>query len=161
MFYPQYHPNIAPFLAIRFAQRFGISNPSPRYVEVIATSFRRGRYTDENGETFGTGEYGNLAATFAAVILDREARSVVLEADPTFGSVLEPLLRYVRLLKSLEFEAAIDAPFVVLNDMQELVGEEPHGIQSVFSFFLPEYQPLGMYRHRRRRRKSIQEVSYH
>lgn len=31
-----YHPNVAPFLASHFIQRFGISTPSPRYVRVVA-----------------------------------------------------------------------------------------------------------------------------
>ena len=32
-----YHDNVAPFLALRLIQRFGISNPSPRYVKSVAT----------------------------------------------------------------------------------------------------------------------------
>ena len=32
-----YHDNVAPFLALRIIQRFGISNPSPRYIEAVAT----------------------------------------------------------------------------------------------------------------------------
>jgi uncharacterized protein (DUF1800 family) len=32
-----YHNNVAPFLAIRLIQRLGISNPSPQYVERVAT----------------------------------------------------------------------------------------------------------------------------
>ena len=32
-----YHDNVAPFLAMRLIQRFGISNPSPRYIEQVAT----------------------------------------------------------------------------------------------------------------------------
>jgi ABC-type transport system substrate-binding protein len=31
-----HHDNVAPFLALRLIQRFGISNPSPRYVEAVA-----------------------------------------------------------------------------------------------------------------------------
>ena len=31
------HPNVAPFLANRMIERFGVSNPSPRYIEVVAT----------------------------------------------------------------------------------------------------------------------------
>lgn len=31
-----YHPNTAPFLAVQFIKRFGISNPSPRYVRTVA-----------------------------------------------------------------------------------------------------------------------------
>jgi uncharacterized protein (DUF1800 family) len=32
-----YHDNVAPFLALRLIQRFGISNPSPQYIERVAT----------------------------------------------------------------------------------------------------------------------------
>jgi hypothetical protein len=32
-----HHNNVAPFLAMRLIQRFGISNPSPRYIEAVAT----------------------------------------------------------------------------------------------------------------------------
>ena len=32
-----HHPNVAPFLARRLIERFGMSNPSPRYVQEVAT----------------------------------------------------------------------------------------------------------------------------
>lgn len=143
-----YHPNTAPFLAIRLAQRFGISNPSPRYIAVAATAFRTGRYAHNSGEIYGTGKYGCMAAFVAAIILDREARSIVLDADPTHGSYLEPLLRLVRVMKSLEFEARSEIQQVRLKDTLPLIGQGPHNIPDVFSFFLPEFQPTGEY-HRR------------
>ena len=31
-----YHDNVGPFLALRLIQRFGVSNPSPRYIESVA-----------------------------------------------------------------------------------------------------------------------------
>jgi hypothetical protein len=77
-----YHNNTAPFLAVRFAQRFGISNPSPRYVDVIATAFRAGNYIADSGESFGSGKYGCMEALVAAVILDRESENFLLDADP-------------------------------------------------------------------------------
>lgn len=83
-----YHDNVAPFLAIRLIQRFGISNPSPRYVESVASAFKSGSYIS-GGKSFGDGIYGNLGATAAAIVLDREARSVVLDADPTSGGLRE------------------------------------------------------------------------
>ena len=36
------HKNTPPFVAHRLIQRFTSSNPSPRYVEVVAEAFRRG-----------------------------------------------------------------------------------------------------------------------
>lgn len=39
-----YHENTAPFIAIRFIQRLVSSNPTPKYVEAVATAFRKGVY---------------------------------------------------------------------------------------------------------------------
>lgn len=83
-----YHDNVAPFLATRLIQRFGISNPSPRYVKVVANAFKNGSY-NSGGVSFGQSKYGDLASTIAAIILDREARSEILDADPSSGSLRE------------------------------------------------------------------------
>jgi hypothetical protein len=78
-----YHPNIAPFLAIRLSQRFGVSNPSPRYVTSIAQAFRSGTFKDAtSGNEYGSGRYGCLKATIAAVLLDRESKDPLLDSDP-------------------------------------------------------------------------------
>ena len=136
---------MGPFLATRMAQRFGLSNPSPRYISTAAAAFKVGRYIDQaTGIRYGTGEYGDMAAMVAALVLDREARSVVLDADPAHGSLLEPFLRFVRMMKSLEFRAKADVVYVDLaNQMLDLIGEEPHNLPDVFSFFLPEFSPQG------------------
>ena len=139
-----YHPNTAPFVAYRFAQRFGISNPSPRYTEEIAKAFRTGVYTSESGASFGSGQYGDLAASFAAVLLDREARDFTLDADPSHGSLKEPLLKVVGLMRALSFELNDIYKWVeVAFDFGETIGQMAHEIPSVFSFFLPEHQPSG------------------
>jgi uncharacterized protein (DUF1800 family) len=101
-------------LAIHFAQRFGISNPSPRYVAVIATAFRTGIYIDGSA-SFGTGVYGDMAATFAAITLDREAGNIRLDADPTNGAILEPFLKIVRVMRSLAFNSVDENPLVEIN----------------------------------------------
>jgi cullin-associated NEDD8-dissociated protein 1 len=72
-----YHPNTAPFLGTRLAQRFGISNPSPRYVETISMAFHTGKY-----QGIGSGKYGCLKATLAAVLLDPESLDANLDSDP-------------------------------------------------------------------------------
>ena len=94
---------------------------------------------------FGSGNYGDLAAMVAALLLDREARSVILDADPAYGSMFEPFLKLVRLMRSLEFQPDIDKPFVEFGkDLQDSIGQQPHTAPGVFSFFLPEYAPSGM-----------------
>ena len=145
-FINQYHENTAPFVAIRFAQRFGISNPSPRYVEVMSTAFREGRFEDSvTNYSYGSGSYGDLGAMTAAMLLDREARSVVLDADPAHGSLMEPFLKVIRLMKSLEFAANPRDHFPGFSDdLYDMIGQGPYQIPNVFSFFLPEFQPRGM-----------------
>lgn len=76
-----YHPNTAPFIAIRMAQRFGHSNPSPRHIETVATAFHTGVYKN-GGTTFGSGQYGCMKATVAAILIDRETVDPTLDADP-------------------------------------------------------------------------------
>jgi hypothetical protein len=111
----------------------------------VSTAFRSGLYVDDDtGMVFGSGVYGDLGAMVAAVLLDREARSIVLDADPAHGSLLEPFLRFVRILKSLEFAAKRDTVYVSLGDgLLDRIGQEPHSLPDVFSFFLPEFIPRG------------------
>lgn len=60
------------------------------------------------------------------------------------GSLLEPYLKIVRLMRSLEFEATADSPLIRAGrDLQSAIGQEPHKYPSVFSFFKPEFQPAG------------------
>lgn len=63
------HPNTAPFVAKRLIQRLVSSNPSPRYVKAVSDAFINGQYPP-SGLTF-SGKYGDLAATFTAILLDR------------------------------------------------------------------------------------------
>ncbi len=91
-----YHPNMAPFLAERLIQRFGISNPSPDYIEAVAQAFVSGRF-QLGKKKYGNKKYGSLQSTIAAILLHSEARTIVLDADPTSGS----LVRYISLASAL------------------------------------------------------------
>lgn len=136
-----YHDNTAPFLAMRLIQRLSISNPSPRYISIVAAAFKEGLYRSDNGQTFGAGIYGDMAATFASIYLDREARSVVLDADPSHGGLREPILKLVAVMRSMELQSY--HPVTYLRRVKTNIGQLPHAFDSVFSFFLPEYKPLG------------------
>jgi uncharacterized protein (DUF1501 family) len=142
-----YHPNTAPFLALRFAQRFGISNPSPGYITRIANAFRSGLYKFTSGVstvTYGSGRYGDLGAMVAGVLLDREARTTLLDADPTHGSLKEPLIKILGLMRALEFTLAGNAGFTDFDiDIYKRIGQMAYAIPNVFSFFLPEHKPPG------------------
>jgi len=137
-----YQDTTAPFVSIRLIQRFGISNPSPRYIEAVATAFSTGFY-DSDGVRFGKRVYGDLEATAAAILLDREARDVLLDNDPSFGSLREPLVKIIGLMRSMEYDAEPNEPLVEFDKMESRIGEMAHEHHSVFSFFLPEYEPDG------------------
>ncbi len=82
-----------------------------------------------------------MAATFASIYLDREARSIVLDEDPTFGSLREPILKTMGLMRSMEFKS--NDPIIYLKNVFMYMGQNPYEFETVFSFFLPEYKPFG------------------
>lgn len=85
-----------------------------------------------------------MSAFIAALLLDREARSVLLDVDPTHGSCGEPFLKLLRVMRSLEFSPNSQDPLVFFGvNLQEIIGQQPYEMPSVFSFFLPEHQPAG------------------
>ena len=131
------HPNVAPFVAKLLLQRFSTSNPSPRYVAAVVDAFRTGSYGG-----FGTGTYGDLAATLAAILLDREATSPALLADPTHGRLREPLLKVLHFMRAMELDS-LDGREVELEGMDRKIGQMVHEAPSVFSYYLPDYAPQG------------------
>merc|ERR1712003_599985 len=144
-----YHQNTAPFLAVNLMKHFGISNPSPNYILRVSTAFKRGNYswTSKSTKTsfeFGSGMYGDLAATTASILLDTESRDVVLDVDPTHGSLLEPILKIYKLMRSMEIEANDSEYLLELNGLTNKIGQDAYNIPSVFNFFLPEFQPSGL-----------------
>lgn len=97
-----YHPNTPTFVAMRLLERFGHSNPSPRYIKVVSKAFSRGIYAKQKKSiSIGTGKYGDLAATVAAILLDREGKTPALDADPSAGAFKEPVLKYIGILRSM------------------------------------------------------------
>ena len=87
---------------------------------------QQGTYT-ASGETFGDGRYGNLEAMAAAIVLDIEARSAVLDADPTSGSLVEPMLKITRLFRAMEFEVNNNyGERLRLVDLHQKIGQEPY-----------------------------------
>jgi len=87
-----------------------------RVPQTVANAFADGVYTTGAGSdgdagrvnggelSFGSGDRGDMAATVAAVLLDREATTPLLDADPDHGSLREPLLKVLHVLRAMEFE---------------------------------------------------------
>ena len=93
------HKNTAPFVAFRMIQRLVTSNPTPRYVRTVAMAFQEGEY----GGVVHSGEYGCMSATVAAIMLDREARSSIVDHDQSHGQFREPILKVLHMLRSMEY----------------------------------------------------------
>lgn len=105
----------------------------------FVTAFKDGTY-----EGIGDGKYGNMKAMVAAIILDREARSVNLDADPTHGSFKEPLSKFIAFMRGMNFRPQQSVGEEVrLVDLHNSIGQEPHNAPNVFSFFLPGKLFLG------------------
>lgn len=142
------HHNTAPFIATRLIQRFGMSNPSPRFVQTVATAFKTGTYTftsprNQQSIVFGDSRLGSIGAAVAAIILDRESRAVVLDADPSHGALKEPVLSLLGFMRSMRYQANKGHELVKLHGVQDRIGQMAFESPTVFSFMLPHYSPLG------------------
>jgi cullin-associated NEDD8-dissociated protein 1 len=135
------HSNTPPFFANNMIQRFVTSNPSPRYVKAVATAFKTGSYG-----TFGSGTRGDLAATMAAVLLDEEAQSPLVQKDPTYGRVREPVVKFLHLMRAFDFKQNKENPQSksLVNFHLDALGQEPYEAPSVFSWFDYDYAPTGV-----------------
>jgi uncharacterized protein (DUF1800 family) len=128
------HPNVGPFISRRLIQRLVTSAPSPAYVRRVAAVFNNN----------GLGQRGDLKAVVRAVLLDDEARSATVAADPQYGKVKEPVLRLTAFLRA--FGARSDSGKVLMNvtdDPGLSLGQTPLRSPSVFNFYRPGYVPAG------------------
>ena len=141
-----HHKNTAPFMARRLIQRFVSSNPSPRYVRAVADAFRSGSHGTGSSGGY-TGKYGDLGAALAATLLDREAQSTTLDLDPSHGRLREPLLKVMHLMRSMGMSARhgreIELRLQTWGVGEDRIGQQVFQSPTVFSFYEPDFQPLG------------------
>lgn len=121
------HPNVGPFMAIRLIQRLTTSNPSPAYVQRVASVF------NDNG----AGERGDLGAVVKAILLDPEARA----NSEAAGKIKEPILRLTQLFRA--YDATSQSGRYPLGFVYVVFGQGPLQSPSVFNFFSPFYAPPG------------------
>lgn len=128
------HPNVGPFIGRQLIQRLVTSNPSPAYVARVAAAF-----TDN-----GQGQRGDLEAVLRAVLIDDEARDPARSADPCFGKLREPLLRFVQWARSFQLQS-LSGNWQTgnLGDPATRLGQSPLRAPSVFNWFRPGYRPAG------------------
>jgi hypothetical protein len=114
---------------VRLIQRLVTSNPSPAYVQRVASVFNNN----------GFGVRGDLGAVVKAILLDDEARpDLPMEID---GKLKEPLLRVTQLYRA--YNAQSDSGRYPLLASYIFFGQGPLQSPSVFNFFSPFYSPPG------------------
>jgi uncharacterized protein (DUF1800 family) len=126
------HPNVAPFISKQLIQRLVTSNPSPAYVARVATVF------NDNG----AGVKGDLKAVIKALLLDGEARGDAGLADPAYGKLREPMLRFLGWARAFKATSPSEAWAIGnTSDPGTRFGQSPGRSPSVFNFFRPGYVP--------------------
>jgi uncharacterized protein (DUF1800 family) len=144
------HENIAPFISYRLIQRFTKSNPSRGYVLRVAKKF------DNNGQ----GVRGDLAAVIKAILLDPEpyqglrmgsirdangqdTQVFCSDRGTEYARLREPVLQYSAMLRGCNSISDHPSGRFMLTARNGDWIQEPYKQPSVFSFFLPTYQPPG------------------
>ena len=125
------HDNVGPFLAKHLIQKLIKSNPSPTYIDRVASVF------NDNGN----GERGDMEAVIKSVLLDQEAYECFWIDNPTNGMLRSPLLRYTQMMKGLKVEMDREVFFNTGSTYEFLVGQAPLSAPSVFNFYSPSYVP--------------------
>jgi len=124
------HPNVGPFIGTRLIQQFVKSNPSPAYINRVASAF--------NSNTDGI--RGDMSAVLRAVLLDPEARDCSLIDDPKAGRLKQPIERMTNLF--LGFNLSTPSGKFWFRDVVELrpkVEQSFLAAPTVFNFFTPFY----------------------
>ena len=118
------HPNVPPFIATRLIRAMVTSNPSPGYIQRVATVFAND----------GFGVRGNMKAVITAILTDAEARNDA--APPNSGRLKDSIQQIVGFARALngQINASNGLPWEF-----SLEAETPLTAPSVFSFYSPLY----------------------
>ncbi|GLR17161.1 hypothetical protein GCM10007940_17760 [Portibacter lacus] len=127
------HPNVGPFISKLLIQRLVTSNPSPAYIDRVASAF------NDNGQ----GVRGDMAAVVKAILLDPVAISCDSGEDDTFGMLREPFIRYFHINKAFNSSTISGQHKNVMYSIEERFNQKPLSSPSVFNFFQSDYQPIG------------------
>lgn len=129
------HPNVAPFVSKQLIQHLVTSNPTPAYVQRVATIF----------ENNGSGVRGDLRAVVRAILLDTEARNdAAAAASTSFGKLREPVMRFTGWARAFGATSP-SGKWAIGNVMSQAyhLGQNVGRSPSVFNFFRPGYVPPG------------------
>lgn len=127
------HPNVGPFFCKFLIQRLVTSNPSPAYVDRVASVF------NDNG----AGVRGDMKSIIKAILLDNEARDCGLREDVRHGKMKEPILKYVEQMRVFNASSPNGTYFNRTTDFRNATEQRVLSSPSVFNFYQSDYQPAG------------------
>ena len=124
------HPNTAPFVSLRLIQGMTTSDPSPAYLERVATVFKDTK--------------GNLAKVVTAILMDPEARygDVPGRSVKGFGRIKEPFMVSTNVIRGLGCKSAVRDNNNSRNVWQNRQ-QRPFEAYSVFNFYPPNHRTQG------------------
>ncbi|MEM9887653.1 MAG: DUF1800 family protein [Bacteroidota bacterium] len=125
------HPNVGPFLALRLIQRLVKSNPTPGYIDRVASVF------NDNG----SGERGDLAAVVQAILSDEEAYACYWINGFGNGMLRAPTLRYTQMMRGLKAEAPSEIFHNSGDSFKDFTDHFVLSAPTVFNFYTPDYSP--------------------
>lgn len=127
------HPNVAPFISKQLIQHLVTSNPTPAYVQRVATVF----------ENNGSSVRGDMRAVIRAILLDTEARNdSAAQSSLTFGKLREPVMRFTAWARAFGAKSPSDVwELPDLTSSAYSLGQQVGRSPSVFNFFRPGYSP--------------------
>ena len=118
------HANTGPFISKQLIQRMVTGNPTPGYVQRVASVFNNN----------GAGVRGDLKAVVRAILTDSEARGPA-KSDPAFGTLREPVLMITGLVRALG--GVTDG--AALGDRSANLNQRPYYSPTVFNYFQPDF----------------------
>jgi uncharacterized protein (DUF1800 family) len=128
------HPNVGPFISRRLIQRLVSSNPSPAYIQRVATVFNNN----------GAGVRGDLQAVVKAILLDAEARDQTIASNNQAGKLREPIVRLANVLRFLNARSEDGTNRLHYLDNPDWgLGQSPLLAPSVFNFYSPDFRAPG------------------
>lgn len=123
------HPNCATFVGLRLIQRFGTSAPSKAYIIAVRNAFLTGHFNEVSFTE--KPKIGDLAATVAAILLHPDSAS---HDEQARGALREPLLKFVHIMRSMEYKDRID-DVIAIQNLQGAIGQFLFHSPTVFNFF--------------------------
>jgi uncharacterized protein (DUF1800 family) len=124
------HANTGPFFAKQMIQRLITSNPSPAYVQRVATVFNNN----------GVNIRGDMKAVWRAILTDTEARTLL--NNTIAGKLREPIVRLTQIARTFNVSSSNGKWEIYdLSNADTGLGQAPLRSPSVFNFFRPGYVP--------------------